>query len=398
MRSLTISIIGALLALFALPTFADDALIAELIRLDETRRAETKTLHVEFDVATQIGDAMSFEAPGNVWEQHGENKYRFRCRSQAPSEDPRRKGELLDYMVEGSFDGSDKYLLVVPYEEYPVEGPLDPNCYHDVLRNRGSILRNTKMLNYGGNPFLGTHDASPPSAEYSVFYSYKEFFESYAPKRVEKLQNEDGDEIVQVEFEAKEERWSLWKEWALTIDFNLSKGGLLSKYSHSWAPKLPSELSPDFTGKIEITVNRFEESASGRWYPQETQVVCDQGDPAGNVFITSSINKYSVNDESALQLGDARFPPGLIVREEDTKKPQKTKYHIWGDGKPAKTFTSSEGLRAYLENPTWTRFLPSILTAGIVLATALVLVVLPVIHGRLRKKIQKKREAFSARL
>jgi hypothetical protein len=366
MRTTKTCLLSVLLALFALPAFADDALIAELIRLDETRRAETKTLHVEYDVATQIGDAISFEAPGNVWEQHGENKYRFSCRSQAPSEDPRRKGERLDLMVEGSFDGSDRHVLKVPREAYPVEGAIDPSCYYDE-RYGGAIERNaSKILDDAYNPFLPLYVVVFPLNKPSVFPSYKGIFESNAPKRVEKFQNEDGDEIVQVEFEAKEARSSLWKEWALTIDFNLSKGGLISKYSHTWA----SESAAGRVGKIETSVIRFEESQPGKWYPQTLQVACDEGDPAKNTVTTTSISKFSVNDESALQLSDARFPRGLIVQETDAAT-DNIKYHVWGDDKPKRTFTQPSDVYDYLDNAIRFRFLAPILGAALVVAVLL---------------------------
>ena len=55
MRTINTCLLSLFIALFALPAFADDALIAELIRLDEARRAETQTLHIEYDVVRTYG-------------------------------------------------------------------------------------------------------------------------------------------------------------------------------------------------------------------------------------------------------------------------------------------------------------------------------------------------------
>lgn len=44
-----------------MPVLADDALLSEIIRLDEERRAEIKTLHIEYDFSEQLGDGSSYK-------------------------------------------------------------------------------------------------------------------------------------------------------------------------------------------------------------------------------------------------------------------------------------------------------------------------------------------------
>ena len=82
MKNFKISVLFLFLTIFSLPVLADDALLSEIIRLDEERRAEIKTLHIEYDFSEQLGDGSSykFEARGQVWEQLGKDKYRFRVR------------------------------------------------------------------------------------------------------------------------------------------------------------------------------------------------------------------------------------------------------------------------------------------------------------------------------
>jgi len=54
MKNLKISVLFLFLTIFSLPVLADDAMLSELIRLDEKRRAEIKTLHVEYNFFEQI--------------------------------------------------------------------------------------------------------------------------------------------------------------------------------------------------------------------------------------------------------------------------------------------------------------------------------------------------------
>ena len=68
MKKLTISLFPLFLINFSLSVVANDALLSEIIRLDEERRAEIKTLHIEYDFSEQLGDGSSykFEARGQV--------------------------------------------------------------------------------------------------------------------------------------------------------------------------------------------------------------------------------------------------------------------------------------------------------------------------------------------
>lgn len=334
MRNLTIGVLSIIFALISLPALANSALIAELTRLDDARRS-AKALHVEYDRTVQIGSNAPFTTSGNVWERQGENKYRYR----SPGKEVLNvlsKGEAeYDLMFECSLDGSVKRILTVPLEEFPLEKTLDASYYGDP-RYHGSINKNdTETLDDGFHPFLPMYIAAPPPINnLTTASSYKDLFENLKTKRIKRILNDDGDKILRVEFSGfKDVDNSSWKNWALTVDFNFNKGGLISKYIHTFESK-----SGGPSGSFEITVKRFEENGPRQWYPKETEVVYNKHDPVKGQVVTTVVNKLIADDQAALQLGDLKLPKGLIVFETDLATNQ-TQYHIWGEGQPLKTFT-----------------------------------------------------------
>jgi hypothetical protein len=344
MRTINTCLLSLFIALFALPTFADDALIAELIRLDEARRDETQTLHIEYDVVRTYANMPNkqYKAPGNVWEKNGKDKFRYRqyvpCDLDA--------GDLM--LDDVSVDTSARYELRLPAKAFPVEEPLDlckrrdyeeEGYYARILKNPPDVWFVTPC------PFL-----TPPVPESNVRSSYRELFEKNPPTRVEKIQNDDGDEIVQVDLSGTGETTvmsgakTLTYRWSATIDFNLSKGGLVSKYSSL------DSLDDDtrLVERVEGIVTKFEEIRPGYWYQQELQTSTyrdDQKDPLR--VSTYTITNFTLNEKSANQLDDVQFPAGLIVFEIDDQTNQET-YHIWGEDGPEHTFPEGEGLHEHI--------------------------------------------------
>ena len=356
MKKIKTYALSFLLALFALPAFADDDLISEIIRLDEARRAETQTLHVEYDSVAKFSNGKSIESLGNVWEQLGEDKYRFRRKMQDSTymrtflDAMYNKDELIDVISDVAVDASVKYELIVPLDAFPVEEPLDLCKYRDYERDgyEGRIVKNPTDPWYTmWYPFIALHFPGCDRKVSPKDLVAKELFASYTPKRVEKIKNEAGDDVVQVEFDEEntDPMWPSLAHWTMTVDYNLSKGGLISKYT-SVTVSIYDSFPPCCS---EITVTKFAEVRPGYWYPQERQGL-HYNDDRNKAFVsTTTITNFTLNEPSSAQLGDVTFPAGLIVYETD-KQTDKTTYHIWGEDGPERTFTSGKELNKYLRD------------------------------------------------
>ncbi|MDD3590194.1 MAG: hypothetical protein PHO46_07970 [Thermoguttaceae bacterium] len=356
MKNLKISVLFLFLTIFSLPVLADDAMLSELIRLDEKRRAEIKTLHVEYNFFEQITSGGSiknkYEAYGQVWEQLGNDKYRFRVRHrESPTEDEIRRGEQITVIRDFAVDSSVRYELKVPYEAFPVKEPLELCKLTEYAKQRysGRIIKNPSDVWQGtAPPFL-----TLPIRDFGTRDSYRELFEKYTPTRVERRQNDAGDEILQADLSGEDEYTGQNGEmktsrWSITIDFNLSKGGLVSMYSyvHTYDDgSFPTLYN-------EAVVTRFGESqpGSGHWYPQEYQkeLYTDPAKSTDSLSFTRTITNYTLNKKSENQLGPVQFPEGMIVLELDDSEPDKTVTHIWGKNKSEKQFTDEDEFHEYL--------------------------------------------------
>ena len=339
-----------------MPVLADDALLSEIIRLDEERRAEIKTLHVEYNFFEQIGDGSSykFEARGQVWEQLGKDKYRFRVRvADTAAADGRLRSDMPAFMRDVSVDSSVRYELKVPYEAFPVTKPLELCKITEYQKQRysGSITKSPDNVWQAMiHPFFAL-----PIEDFDARGSFRALLEKHPPTRVEKIQDDAGDEIVQVELsgtvesvtiDEKGEKSTMTSPWSMTVDFNLSKGGLVSKYLCVRTPPDDSSYSPEY---FEGAVARFEESqpGSGHWYPQEYRKDYYQ-DPAKKWTSTYSITNFTLNKKSENQLGPVQFPEGMIVYETDESEEGKWVIHIWGKNKSKKKFTDGDEFYEYL--------------------------------------------------
>jgi hypothetical protein len=346
MKNFKISVLFLFLTIFSLPVLADDALLSEIIRLDEERRAEVKTLHIEYDYTEQAGDGSKYryEALGQVWEQLGNDKYRFRLRIREAS----AGDDLIIVMKDAAVDSSAMYELKVPYEAFPVKEPLELCKFTEYRMQRysGRITKNPRDV-WGKvtHPFL-----TLPISDADVSDSYKELFEKHPPTRVEKIQNDAGDEVVQVELSGEDGYLSAdgvtmrTYRWTITIDFNLSKGGLLSKYFY-----VCTYDGPYPTLYVEGLVTRFGESpsGSGHWYPQEYQrdMYKDTSDRISSAY---TITEFTLNKKSENQLGPVQFPEGIIVEENDESEEGKWVTHIWGENKSKKKFDDEDEFYEYL--------------------------------------------------
>lgn len=342
MRNLRTYSFSLFLVISAFPVFADDALISELIRLDESRRAEVETLHIEYDLAEHSPSESSYELLGNVWEQNGEDTFRFRNHIKDFPYDYKSGDNVRDMIVDVAIDSSKKYELRVPYEAFPPDEPLIL-CEHSDYNKQGYFGRITynpgnlweQML----HPFFIL-----PIPGVNVRTTYRELFEKSVPKRVEKIESEVGDVLVQVEFSGEETDDDLMtNRWSTTIDFNLSKGGLVSKYFFT-----NIRDGSDLPVHCEGIVNRFEESHPGHWYPQKMQQLAYTNDSAQARVTTITINKFVVNKKSEEDLDPVQFPAGLVVYETDTKTNQ-TVYHIWGKNKSEKKFADRVKFLEYVD-------------------------------------------------
>ena len=355
MKKLTISLFPLFLINFSLSVVANDALLSEIIRLDEERRAEIKTLHIEYDFSEQLGDGSSykFEARGQVWEQLGKGKYRFRVRVIDPAAaDGRLRSDMPAFMRDVSVDSSVRYELKVPYEAFPVTKPLELCKITEYQKQRYSASITKSPDNVWQtmiHPFF-----TLPIIDFDERDSFRALLEKHTPNRVEKIQDDVGDEIVQVELsgmiesviiDEKVEKSTMTSPWSMTVDFNLSKGGLVSKYLCVRTPG-DSSYSPEYH---EGAVARFEESqpGSGHWYPQEYRKDYYQ-DPAKKWTSTYSITNFTLNKKSENQLGPVQFPEGMIVYETDVSEEGKWVIHIWGKNKSKKKFTDGDEFYEYL--------------------------------------------------
>ena len=348
MKNFKISVLFLFLTIFSLPVLADDALLSELIRLDEERRAEIKTLHIEYNIFEYAGEKCKYEAYGQVWEQLGKDNFRSRLRF--------RKGrsgdDLVIVMKDVSVNSSVKYDLEVPYEAFPVKEPLEL-CKFMEYRIQGYVGRITKnttnVWRALPNPIYKI-----PAPDIDGRFSYRDVFEKYVPTRVEKIQNDAGDEVVQLELSGAEEGLFIDRlvtvRWTLTIDFDLSKGGLVSKYIRVDVP----DDSAVPTVYYEGLVTKFGQTQSGHWYYQEFQndIYNSLNGPAKRLRTTRTITDYTLNEKSENQLGPVQFPEGLIVYENDQSKDRseadKLVIHIWGKNKSKKRFTDEDELYEYL--------------------------------------------------
>ena len=343
MKKIKISVLFLFLIIFSLPVLADDALLSELIRLDEERRAEIKTLHIEYNILEYVREKCSFEAYGQVWEQLGKDDFRFRIRFREG-----RSGDDLVIMVKDvSVNSSVKYVLEVPNEAFPVEEPLELCKFMEyrmqgydgmIVKNPSDVWRAMPCPLYT----IPVSGIGPP-------FSYRQVFEKYPPTRVEKIQNDAGDEVVQLELSGAEEGLFIDRlvtvRWTLTIDFDLSKGGLVSKYIRVDVPDDSAVPTVSYEG----LVTKFGQTQSGHWYYQEFQddIYNGHNDPAKKLRTTITITDYTLNEKSENQLGPVRFPEGLIVYEDDSKT-GKEAVHIWGKNKSEKKFADEIELSEYL--------------------------------------------------
>ena len=347
MRTTKTCLLSLLLALFALPAFADDALISEIIRLDEERRAQVKRLHVEYDVVQKVGDKTLYEFRGNIWEKNGKDKCRYRIKRQYYGfDEDENKARIL--VLDVSADSSVKYVFRAPPEGFPIKAAPSLSNSKEYMNYviQGYEARIVKNPTYiwpeSDHPFI-TLDL--PSIEYtSPSTSYKDLFEKAAPKRVEKIKNEAGDDVVQVEFVGEKGENTSWDGWTVTIDFNLSKGGLFSKKTSSFI--YADDAYP--TSRGETIVTKFEECRKGHWYPQEVQTSRYDGEDKLISRKTTTITEFTLNKKSKNQLGPVQFPENSLVEETDANKITQRTTHIWGKKKSHKHFTDDRELAKYM--------------------------------------------------
>jgi hypothetical protein len=84
-------------------------------------------------------------------------------------------------------------------------------------------------------------------------------------------------------------------------------------------------------------VVEFAKSASGIWIARELRSTLD-GRPSGRLFL----QEFTINEPIPASQLQTQFPQGAKVRDAEGS------LHLWGDGKPEKTFRNSEALTQYL--------------------------------------------------